>query len=305
MIAVVCHDAGGAQIISSWILHQDEPYCICVAGPAIEIFRNKLGEFENLDLGTALQKCDWVLCGTSWQSELEINALKLAASLEKRTVAFLDHWVCYKERFERDAELTLPHEIWVNDVYAKKIAAAIFTGMKISKKKNYYFEDLKTILANDSLLNEGDAEHKGKSVLYICEPLSVQALKQYGDARYWGYTEQEALEYFLLNRDVIDPEINKIALRLHPAESPGKYDNIIASYPGLMKTGGNNSLLNEITESDILVGCESMAMVVGLLAGKRVVSCIPPGGKPSELPHIEIENLQTLITIFPTLKNAR
>ena len=304
MIAVVCHDAGGAQIVSSWILHQDEPCCICVAGPAIEIFRNKLGEFENLELGTALQKCDWVLCGTSWQSELEINALKLAASLGKNAVAFLDHWVCYRERFERGTELTLPEEVWVNDVYAEKIAVDVFPGIKILKKKNYYFEDLKTVLANNNLIIEGGVENKGKSVLYICEPLSVQALKQYGDEKYWGYTEQEALEYFLLNRNVIDPGINKIALRLHPAEGVGKYDDIIAAYSGLMETGGNKSLINEIIESDILVGCESMAMVVGLLAGKRVVSCIPPGGKPSELPHIEIENLQTLITKLSTIKNV-
>jgi hypothetical protein len=36
-------------------------------------------------------------------------------------------------------------------------------------------------------------------------------------------------------------------------------------------------------------------MVVGLIAGKRVVSCIPPGGAPCPLPQRDIELLQDLV----------
>lgn len=38
-----------------------------------------------------------------------------------------------------------------------------------------------------------------------------------------------------------------------------------------------------------------MAMVIGLLAQKRVISCIPPGGRPCSLPQKEIEPLSELI----------
>jgi len=38
-----------------------------------------------------------------------------------------------------------------------------------------------------------------------------------------------------------------------------------------------------------------MAMVVGLLAKKRVLSSIPPGGRPCQLPQLDIENLQQLV----------
>ncbi len=302
MIAVISHDAGGAQVLSSWILNQSEPFCLVVDGPAIDIFKNKLSSFENIDLNTAINKCDWVLCGTSWQSELEINAIKLAAKHGKKTVSLLDHWVCYKERFIRASEQVFPDEIWVNDSYAKKIAIKTFPGIKIIENKNYYLEDLKkTLLLNKS--RNSKFRSKGKTVLYICEPLSEQALKQYGDKKYWGYTEYEALEYFLEHIKIVDNEISKIILRLHPAETEGKYDDIISRYPILIKLG-TNSLLNEIKESDIIIGCESMAMVVGLIVGKRVISCIPPGGKPSELPHKEIENLTTLLDNFSLAKHA-
>jgi hypothetical protein len=302
MIAVVSHDAGGAQVISSWILNQAEPFCLVVDGPAIEIFKNKLSSFENIELITAINKCDWVLCGTSWQSDLEINAIKIASKLGKKTVSLLDHWVCYKERFVRASEQVIPDEIWVNDPYAKKIAIDIFPEIKIIENKNYYLEDLKkTLVSNEGKVSK--SERIGKTVLYICEPLSEQAFKQYGDERYWGYTEHEALYYFLLNKELVDPNINKIILRLHPAEIKGKYDCIISQHHLTMQVG-TQSLSTEIMQSDIIVGCESMAMVVGLIAGKRVVSCIPPGGKPSELPHKEIENLQEFLVNISTAKHA-
>jgi len=41
-----------------------------------------------------------------------------------------------------------------------------------------------------------------------------------------------------------------------------------------------------------------MAMVVALLAKKRVISTIPPGGMVCDLPQAEIEHLQVLVTKY-------
>ena len=65
----------------------------------------------------------------------------------------------------------------------------------------------------------------------------------------------------------------------------------------LIRFGGAKSLMHETVEADVVIGCESMAMVVGLLAGKRVISCIPPGGKPCQLHHSEIEHMHNLVEI--------
>ena len=59
--------------------------------------------------------------------------------------------------------------------------------------------------------------------------------------------------------------------------------------------GGKRPLLEEIVAADIIVGCESMAMVVALLDHKRVISSIPPGGKACGLPQKAIEYLQNLV----------
>ncbi|MGC9384846.1 MAG: hypothetical protein ACP5D6_09625, partial [Kosmotogaceae bacterium] len=59
--------------------------------------------------------------------------------------------------------------------------------------------------------------------------------------------------------------------------------------------GGRQTLFEEISQSQVVVGCETMAMVIGLLAQKRVISCIPPCGRPCSLPQKEIEHLSELI----------
>jgi hypothetical protein len=53
--------------------------------------------------------------------------------------------------------------------------------------------------------------------------------------------------------------------------------------------------MTQILEADVVVGCESMAMIVGLLANKRVISSIPLGGRLCQLPHAQIEHLQVLV----------
>ena len=101
MIAVVSHDAGGAEILSSWLCRCAEPYCLVLDGPAKEIFRKKCGSKPIIPLHEAITLCDWVLCGTSWQSNIERRAIALAKSEGKKVVAFLDHWVNYRGTIPR------------------------------------------------------------------------------------------------------------------------------------------------------------------------------------------------------------
>ncbi len=74
-----------------------------------------------------------MLCGTSWQSDLEWRATELARRSGKRCVAYLDHWVNYRERFEREGELRLPDAIWVADLYAD----GGFAKKKFSRMRRY------------------------------------------------------------------------------------------------------------------------------------------------------------------------
>jgi hypothetical protein len=294
VIAIVCHDAGGAEILSSWLRKCDEPYHLVLEGPAKNIFQRKIGAFHSLPLADAIEQSDWVLCGTSWQSNLERQAIISAKAVGKKAVAFLDHWVNYEERFIEQGVEVCPDEIWVGDFDAEQIARTKFHGVSIVLKSNPYFAELRQELER---VKSDSSNSKQSSVLYVCEPIREHAQLQHGDELYWGYTEEDALKFFINNIAALRVDIDKIIIRPHPSENRAKYDWVKACSTLMIETGGAKTLLEEIVEADIVIGCESMAMVVGLLANKRVISSIPSSGKLCSLPQRGIEHLKELVEI--------
>jgi hypothetical protein len=301
MIAIVSHDAGGAEILSSWLRRCSESYCLVLDGPAKDIFQRKLGDCRIIPLAEAIKQSDWVLCGTSWQSNLERQAIGQAKVAGKKVVAFLDHWVNFEERFQEQGVAVYPDEIWVGDVDAEKIAQTHFPKLHIVLKSNPYFKDLQLEL--ESVKSDLD-NSKQCTVLYVCEPIREHALLQHGDERYWGYTEEDALRFFVSNISAIGCGVSKIKIRPHPSESKTKYNWAKQATSLTIEIGGDKTLLEETAEADLVVGCESMAMVVGLLAKKRVISSIPPGGKACSLPQPGIEHMQVLVANHDGLLHA-
>jgi hypothetical protein len=292
MLCVVSHDAGGAEILSSYIRQQGLECQYVLEGPAIKIFQRKLGPINSQLLKDAIYNSGWILCGTSWQSDLELHAIAMARGAGKRSVVFLDHWVNYQERFVSGGETHLPDEIWVGDELAESLAHNLFSNITIRLVENPYFVDLRREI--DELTRIQEFNPGNLRILYVCEPLREHALREYGNERHWGYTEEEALQYFLANLNILGAPIGRIVIRPHPSEDPNKYDWAREVHDLPIINGGAMTLVEEVSACDVVVGCESMAMVVGLIAGRRVVSCIPPGGRPCALPHPEIESLQIL-----------
>ena len=295
-VAVVCHDAGGAEILSSWLLRSNDLCVVVLEGPAIDIFNRKCPDAEGLSLGEAIERADWVLCGTSWSSDLEREAIQLCRKKEKKTIAFLDHWVNYKERFQNhDGSFSFPDEIWVGDKEGYLIAQTELPGLPVTLQTNPYLDDIYDLISNTK---PSKTKTNKISILYVCEPIRDHAYIQYGDEFFWGYTEESALKYFLKNFECLQLDIALITIRPHPSEDPNKYQWAKTLAPELIKFGGNKSLVQETIDADVVVGCESMAMVVGLVAGKRVISSIPPGGNPLQLPQTKIEKMHELIRRF-------
>jgi hypothetical protein len=293
MLCVVSHDAGGAELLASYVARHGVSCEFVLDGPALKVFERKLGFVSLMPLESALAKCDEFLTGTSWQSDLEWRAIVAARAAGKRTTSFLDHWGNYRERFIRDGVECLPDTLWVGDAMAEQLARKIFPATPVQLVSNPYFEDIREAL---SKLESAAAARtvQGLRVLFVCEPLSEHGMKEHGDECYWGYTEFDALRYFFANRAVLGKPIASLVIRPHPAEAEDKYDQIANEFGEIACIGGEKSLLQEIAESDVVAGCESMAMVVGLIAGRRVIASIPPGGRPCALPQPEIESLQVL-----------
>lgn len=292
--AVVAHDAGGAEILSSLVRRlapgERARQVFVLEGPARAVFERKLGPLPLLSLQAALAQADTLLCGSGWQSELELDAIAGARALRKRSVAFLDHWVNYRARFERPGRTALPDEIWVGDALALERAHQELPEVPARLVPNPYVADLREMLAT-----RPDAAQAGTGALFLCEPVREHALRQHGDERHWGYTEEDALRYFLDHLQALPEPLPRIVVRLHPAEVPGKYDALLARYALPLEVSTGGELLDDILRSRWVAGCNTMAMVVGLIAGRRVLCCIPPGGRPCLLPQAEIVHLQQLV----------
>lgn len=294
LVAIVSHDAGGAEILANYVAQNEISCCFVLEGPAVNVFKRKLGAIEISTLTEGLYSCDDVLCGTSWQSNLEWNAIAQAQKAGKRVVAFLDHWVNYPERFIRNSVQHLPDEIWVGDEDAENLARHNFPATPTRLVPNPYFLDMQR-----QIIQLGERKSaiagRGKTILFVSENISDHARLRYGDERYWGYTEFDAIEYLLKNIDAFEDRIGAMVIRPHPSDPHGKYDRFASAHPSFARLSGGEPLLQEIVEADIIVGCQSMAMVIGLLAHKKVVSCIPPGGPGCCLPQKQIVQLRDLV----------
>jgi hypothetical protein len=297
-ICVVSHDAGGAEILASYIAQNNLDCIFVLDGPAIKIFERRIGHIKLKQLEDGISECDWSLTGTSWQSDLEWRAIEQARKQGKRIVSFLDHWVNYSERFVRKGVEQLPDEIWAGDALAQNLASSLFPQLSVNLVDNPYFIDIHRELDNLEQ-KEKRTKSNGSKILYVCEPIAEHALKEYGNERYWGYTEYDALRYFLEHLSALGSSIDRIVIRPHPSEHPDKYQWVREEFGDFIVHGGDKTLIEEISESDVVVGCETMALVVGLIAKRRVVSCIPPGTKICSLPQKEIEHLQNILKNNP------
>jgi hypothetical protein len=292
-LCIVSHDAGGAEILASYVAQQGLACSKVLAGPALRIFQRHFGQVETLGLEEAVASCESFLCGTSWQSDLEWTVLGRAAKAGKRTIAYLEHWVNYPERFVRNGIQHLPDELWVGDADAEILAKAHFPGTPIRLVPNPYL--LKTVENIRKLETAGKLRTRGEvNVLFVCENISDHAREQHGDPRWWGYTEVEALEYFFSCLASLEETVNTVTIRPHPSENPEKYLPVADRFRPMARLSSGATLAEEIARADIVAGCESMAMVVALEAGKKVICAIPPGGRSSCLPQSILNKMQLL-----------
>ena len=289
-IAIISNDAGGAEIVSSYVLHNlKNNFFFSLSGPAIEIFQKKIPNLINETIESAIEKSTLVLTGTGWMSDNETNAIRIAKKKGIRSIAYLDHWVGYASRFRRSNCNYFPDEIWVGDAYAEAIAKNEFPDLIIKLVPNLYFSDLSSEINSSSDIKR-ENYNNCTNILYVASPIAEHAKVVSGDGNLWGYNEYDAISFFLDNIKFLRLQSTSICIRNHPSESYNKYYYLKDLYSSLkLQFSSNNLLLNDIINSDIVAGTNSMAMVIALIAKKRVISAIPPPNYKCSLPHKGIE----------------
>jgi hypothetical protein len=284
-LAVVCHDAGASNLVFGWLGAGPCERRAFVRGPAEPLWQRRFGAAGVArTLEEALDGAAALLSGTGWASELEHEARRLARARGLRSIAAIDHWVNYRERFERRGEVVLPDEVWVGDELAAAEARRCFPGLPVRVLPNAYMrEQVAGIAASPPADRSGD-------LLYVLEP----ARSDWGRGR---PGEFQALDYFMARRGALRglPPGGTVHLRPHPSDPPGKYDPWLSGQAGAAALDTSGDLAEAIGRHAWVAGAESFALVVALEAGRRVVCTLPPWAPPCRLPHAGLIHLQHLV----------
>jgi len=288
-LAIVAHDAGAANLLAAWLSDSEiRDVAGYLAGPAQSIFAKVHPVAAGGQLKDIVARSGTLITGTGWASSLEHDARQLARAASVRSIAVIDHWTDYRERFSRSGGEVLPDAIWVSDSYASDLARKTFPDVDVVELPNAYLRRQADAIRGLEVQERDRTGH----VLYVLEPIRND----------WGPLSRPgeflALDYFAANLDLLGllPELT-IRLRPHPSEAAGKYDAWIIAHPHLrLELDTSGGLDQAIAWSETVVGCQTYAMVVALAAGRRGVCSITPGMPPCVLPMTELIQLAQLAT---------
>ena len=287
--AVVAHDAGAAEQIFAWFKSGLLNIEICkfyLTGPAKNSFSSIRKDITFTSLEDVLNGAKILLSGTGWSSSLEYDARMIAKKEGIKSIAVIDHWVNYPERFIRNNLKILPDIIWVSDKYAYQEAKQCFPDIEIIKQKNNYIEYKLKEISRHKI----DKKKNVTNILYLLEPIRD---KWAGDD---VAGEFQALDFFMHSI----PRLNfgekfDIVLRPHPSDSDDKYNSWLNSLRSpKIHIEKEKDLASMLAWSDVVVGCETYAMTVALAANKRVISSLPKHAHNCRLPHDNIERLNQI-----------
>ena len=293
IIGVACHDAGGAEILASYCYREKANYKFSLKGPAVRIFRRKFGNFENVEIDELIDSVEELFTGTSGNSEFEIQAIKMAKIKGIKCKSFIDHWVNYEMRFtDSVGQLILPDVFVAGDTHAEKILKSVFPNHPIEFIENPYWKEVR----DHTILNDKKEYLMDRSkCIFLSEGISEFQTKKY-QGLMGNFDERNLLVSLAEGIKEIDFRIKKIVVRLHPSEESSKYDEIESRFGGLITVSRSNlELWEELSKYNLAIGFQSMALVIAMQMGLRVVSIRPIGHPDIDIPFQNIERLEVII----------
>lgn len=286
-IAIFSHDAGASEILlelcrANMDMNEFRIFCLLdspchtlVKAKNLEPYTVNITEQKNdifkklLDFNPSL-----ILYGTGWQNHLEYIFLEYAREHKLQSVAFLDHWSNYKERFgypKQNWRENLPDFIATHNKesfeLAKKLELPNVVAIKnyAQKREFSHAQDVFKRVKEEDIL------------LFLSEPTAKVAQKSYGNSDFWGFDEVKVFKDILEHKALFD--CKEIVVRVHPSDTPQTYKNIDKTVLFSDKT-----LLEDIARAKVIIGIDTVALYSAYLLGKKAISYIPSNKRDSLIP---------------------
>lgn len=297
-VAVCAHDAGAASHMSAWLTPYQDQIRPCLEGPARTLFENQLGPLPHHCLESSIENACLLISGTGWSTDLEHKARVLARQRGIPSVAVLDHWVNYRERFTFGGEEMLPDQLWVADADAMKMAQFVFPELPVLLLPNQWLIDLSQSVVK---LRQYSPMHPARRLIYFLEPIRApwtggpwdNETGELQGVRFW----LDKLPLLSKNGWIAPLEkLEKLVLRPHPSEPPGKYNAIISEVSNHwpIHLDRSPSLEAALAWADMAFGCETQALVAAIACGLPACTTIPPWAPSCRLPQLKLNHLKLL-----------
>jgi hypothetical protein len=289
-ILIVTHDAGGAEVLAAVMIAEQARYNFRVATqsgtPAEAIMRRHgidkqvslIDDTNNISKQLASLVPDVLIAGTGWTG-YENEWIQAAKAVKIPTVAVLEHWTSYNIRFgakmSKDWRKNLPNLIAVTDNHGWRLAEE--AGLKpLARLRNYYLHDLATRFGRRPT-TAGNG-----TLLILSECHSEFCERTYGQADHFGFTEVQAFDDLLREWQTLSEQwkLQKVVIRLHPADTEAKYDHLAVRYPHVplvIEPPNTGELLTTLHRAQVVIGLNTMALVVARVMKIPVLSYVPRG----------------------------
>lgn len=199
-----------------------------------------------------IRDIDVLICGTGFHTEVELSLMEKCGQHGIRTVAILDYWSMYKNRFLANERFIWPDFFLVMDTIAER--EAIEDGVPASIIKVLGHPGLDRVIKQGHK-KYGDAM-MADSVLLLGEPMDIDDGDAYED------------RFFLNCIHVLMSMKKDFSIKFHPRES----EYIKKKYRQYSAEG---NLLDVIQKYDIIIGITTIALLQAALAGKHTISYQP------------------------------
>jgi len=252
-LGIVTHDAGAAEILCALV--KKKKFLSNLQGPAKKIFKKNFVKFNNIALQKLVLKCNKIICGTSFKSDLEKRVILLATKNKIKTISILDSGLYLKERYFLKNKLCKPNEIWVYDDFTYTLSRKFFNGgIKIKKKKNVYIYEV--------LKNFKNLKKKNKiNILYLAGLMRNQSNV------YNKIEKTHILNFLKWSKKLTD----RIIVRFHTAESEINKNFLRKNYTF---KESKSLLYQDLIDANIVLGTNTNALKISAKCNKKTYSIL-------------------------------
>lgn len=293
-MGVVVHDAGATNIILAYLEGVRFDVKILASGPAVKLFQDaKLDHLFVSQFDFLQQAFDVILLGQNFKAPIDKLIIRHFQHSDVLLIAVLDHWTFTRKQYVIDEVELLPDCFVVNDSKALQRASKEFPSVSIVLIPNYYIEKCKVLYADLPIPKDYET-----NILYISESIDSESNPEFGqtyksdDA---GELDFHAFLFLIQNIEFFGREKRKLIIRPHPSEPLGKFDQRFLNHSLDITVSSETDLVKDLRRSRIVVGIQSMAMVVAVELGCEVYSCLPPNSGANPIEGYRIPYLRDLI----------